>query len=390
MTPHTRHSPRAAAVAIAAYFFANGAVFASWVPRLPEIRESLGLSDTVLGMTLLGGGIGGVIVSLASGTIVDRFGSRRVTVITAVGLAAMLPLIAVAPTAALLFVTLLVIGGVDGLTDVAQNSQALQLQRAVRRSIVTRMHATWSIGTLVGGVAASRAAAAGISFTLQLTVTAAVLVVLTISAAPLLLPPEPAPADPSHVATGARGLPRLMLAGLFGVGVLAILAELPATEWAALVMVERFDVTVGAAGAGFVGVAAGAVLGRLAGDLFVDRIGPEPFRRSCGAVATVGLVVAATGAAPAITVAGLFVAGAGASGLFPMSVRRAGELIPGATGVAVFSSGARLGILLGPVLMGVVSDLTTRSIALVVVAGSAAASSTVIRLPPGPDATPPR
>lgn len=390
MTLQTRHSSRVTAVAIAAFFFANGATYASWVPRLPEIRRSLELSDTALGLTLLGGGVGGLLMSLASGRLVDHVGSRRATVVTSLTLSALLPLVAIAPRPAVLFGALVLIGAFDGLTDVAQNAQALQLQRSLSRSIVNRMHATWSIGTLIGGIVASRAAAQGVSFTAQLVVTAVVLMVLTVTAAPFLLPPEPL-VEHQVDADGRRLRPaRLLLAGLFGVGVLSILAELPATEWATLVMVERFELSVGAAGVGFVGFAAGAVIGRLAGDLLVDRFGAERFRRASAVVATVGLIVATTGPAPWVTVAGLFTAGVGASALFPMSVRRASELVPGANGVAMFSSGARLGILLAPPLMGLLSDATNRSVALLVIGGSAAAASAALRLPDGPGAAPPR
>lgn len=366
-------------------FFANGATFASWVPRLDEIREALDLSDTMLGVTLVGGGIGGLVTSAASGLLVDRVGSRAATIVTSVALSLALPLIAIAPSAGVLFAVLLVIGGFDGLTDVAMNSQALQLQRGVSRSIVNRMHATWSIGTLVGGVVASRAAAAGVTLRTQLLVTGAVLVVITLIAAPGLLRPEPA-LEPEYGGDGRRIRPgRLLLTGLFGVGVLAIMVELPATEWASLLMAERYGLEVGAAAMGFVGYTAGMVFGRLSGDVLADRFEAERFRRSSAAIAAIGIVVACTGGTPWITVMALFVAGAGGAAMFPMSVRRAGDLVPGATGVAMFSAGARLGILLGPPLMGALSDATDRSIALLLVGGTAAVASAVLRLP---DATP--
>lgn len=386
MTTQTRPDPRRTAVAIGAFFFANGAAYASWVPRLPEIRRSLDVSDTVLGLTLLGGGVGGLAVSLLSGVLVDRIGSRAATVVTSVALSVCLPLVALAPVPALLFATLVVIGALDGLTDVAMNSQALQLQRGTARSIVNRMHATWSIGTLVGGSAAAAAALAGVTFTTQLVVTSVALVALTVVAAPSLLPPAPVQ-EPARHADGSRVRPgRLLLAGLFGVGLLATVAELPATEWASLVMIERFDLSVGAAGIGFVAFTAGMVLGRLGGDAIADRLGAESYRRRAAAVAAVGLVVTAVAPVPWLAAAGFAVAGAGASALFPMAVRRAGDLVPGATGVAMFSAGARLGILVAAPVMGAASDLVGRSTALLLVGGSAAVASAVLRLP-DPDAS---
>lgn len=338
----------------------------------------------MLGLVLVGSGIGGLTMSLVSGILVDRVGSRAATVVTSLVLSLMLPLIAVAPAPAILFSVLLVVGGFDGLTDVAMNSQALQLQRGVARSILNRMHATWSIGTLIGGIVASSAAAAGVSLTVQLSVTSVVLVALVLGAAPFLLPPE-APLEPEYDVDGRRVRPgRLLLASLFGIGVLGILVELPPTDWSTLLMAERFTISAGVAGLGFVGYTGGMVLGRLSGDLLVDRFDPELVRRGSAAVAAIGLLVATTGALPVITILGLFVAGTGGAAMFPMSVRRAGDLVPGATGVAMFSAGARFGILAGPLLMGTLSDATSRSVALMLVAGTAAVVTAAVRLPEAP------
>lgn len=428
MDRHITHSPRATALAIGTIFFVNGATFGSWAPRLPEIRERLAVSDTVLGLTLVGGGLGGLVMSLVSGLLVDRVGSRAATVWTALVLLVVMPLVAVVPLPALFFILLLAIGGFDGLTDVAMNTQAIELQKGVSRSILNRMHATWSIGTLVSGVITSALATTWITLGWQLTVTALVLGAMVLVASRFLLAPEPmhsvgpatdlptgttgagtaaspaqtavadttavetTPGEHPAVETAAAAAPpssarpsRRLLAGLFGIGVLAVLVELPPTEWAALLMEERHGLSVGAAGLGFVGFTAGMVVGRLSGDLLVDRFDPERVRRVSGAVAGAGLLIATTGPVPVISVVGFVIAGTGAAAMFPMAVRRAGELVPGATGVAMFSSGARLGILLGPLLMGNLSDATSRSVALAFVGVAAAIPLVALRLPDAPD-----
>jgi hypothetical protein len=314
---------------------------------------------------------------------------------------------------------LVVIGSADGLTDVAMNAQALQIQHRMARSILTRVHAMWSVGTLTGGIIAAWAASASIALGLQLAVIAAAMALAIATCAPALLATDAglhehqpherlphqqhmndaAPGPPAPDAdqpTAARQVPSrattqwsVIMPGsitfvLFVVGILAILVELPPTEWASLVMIERFDVSVGAAGLGFVAFTAGMVLGRSTGDLFVDRFGPETFRRASAVIALLGVVIAATSFTPWIAMVGFFVAGSGGAALFPLAIRRAGELIPGAKGIAMFSSGARLGILLGPVVMGVLSDLSSRSIALLLLPGLAAAATALIRLPDRP------
>src|SRR3546814_448063 len=178
----------ASVLAIGVMFFVNGFAFGSWVPRLPEIREALDISDAALGLTLLGAGIGGVIMSGLSSRILERVGSRTAAVATSVALSLLIPGVAVAPSAIVLFVVLVVIGAIDGLTDVAQNSQALEVQGRIRRSIITRMHGAWSIGTLLGGLTSSWAARADLSFRVHLTVVAIALAAATLVARHWLLP----------------------------------------------------------------------------------------------------------------------------------------------------------------------------------------------------------
>ena len=132
---------RVAAAAIGAVFFVNGATLSSWTPRLPEVQADLGISDAALGLTLVGMGVGGLAASLFSGWLVDRRGSRTMTMTTSAAMSLWLPLLGVASTAVLVFAVLLVLGALDGLTDVAMNSQAVELQRHVGRSIITRFHA---------------------------------------------------------------------------------------------------------------------------------------------------------------------------------------------------------------------------------------------------------
>ena len=68
---------RRALQAVAAQFFVNGAVLASFVPRLPEIRDSLDLSLDELGAILTAGAALGLLASLWSPRIIAAFGTRR-------------------------------------------------------------------------------------------------------------------------------------------------------------------------------------------------------------------------------------------------------------------------------------------------------------------------
>jgi len=316
--------------------------------------------------------------------MVDRFGSRTMTACTSAGLCVCLPLMGIAPTAVLVFASLIVLGALDGLTDVAMNAQAVELQRRVGTSLITRFHAAWSAGAVTGGVLASRAADAGVSLRTQLIVTAVLLVVVTVASTMWLLPDHGAhiAVDVDAVAQPARCWPPAILLKLFLVGLAVALAESPPNEWAALMMSDRFDLGPGAAGLGFVAVAVGMFVGRLVGDHATDRFGLERTRRGGAAFAAAGTVVATVAPHPALAGAGLFVTGLGLSSLFPLLFRAASDLTRGShSGMAAFSSGARLGFLVASPAVGLIAGGASIGVAVLVVAGGAATVVAAGRLP---------
>jgi len=371
-----------ATLAIGAVFLVNGMTFSSWFARLPELRERLDVSDGALGLTLVGGGIGGLAVSIVSGAVVDRVGSRAATVATSLGLSTLLPLVGLASAAPLLFATLILLGALDGMTDVAMNAQAVQLHRDSGRSTMSRFHALWSAGAVIGGLIGSRAAAADVSLRLQLAMTAAVLVVITLGAARCLLPPAPRSQGAEHGLPARAPGHRPLLVRLFAVGAAVALTEMPPNDWSTLLMTDRFDVSDGTAGLGFVAVAAGMLVGRLLGDAVIARVGLERARRAGGLLALAGTVIATSVPTVIATSCGFFVAGLGIAVLFPVMFRTSGELIGGSTtGMAAFSSGARFGFLVAPPLVGLIAELTSIATAVLLVSGVAAVAVAASSLP---------
>lgn len=375
-----RHARPRARFAIAAVFFVNGCTFSSWSPRLPELQARLGVSDAALGVTLVGAGIGGLLASVVSGRMVDRFGSRTMTVVTSTGLSLGLPLVAWSPVAAALFAVLIALGALDGLTDVAMNAQAIELQRRLGSSILSRFHAVWSAGSLTGGVLASRAAEVGLDLRLQLVITAAILIGLTTLASRALL--TSAHRVPHSTSAPDRAWTRAILVRLLLIGMVVALVESPPVEWSALLMRDRFDISPGAAGLGFVAIAGGMLVGRLFGDHVTDRCGPELTRRGSAALAAVGVVVATLAPHPVLAGIGLVVAGLGIAALFPLLFRAASDLTHGShSGMAAFSSGARLGFLIASPAVGLLAGGTSIAVAVLVVSGGAAIAVAASRLP---------
>jgi MFS family permease len=344
--------------AVSALFLTNGALFASVLPRLPEIKATLELSDGQLGLALLGVGLGGLAASTGSRWLLPRLGSRRLAVGATVVLAALVPLIGLAPTRAVLFVVLLGVGVADALTDVAMNVSGVEAQRRLRRSVLGSMHAVWSIGAVSGAAVGSAAAALRVPLALHLAAVA-------VLCAGLALAVRRHVPDADGVGTGERGThvrlsPALVL--LCGLAVLAALLEDAPASWSAIYLTDHAGASPGVAGLGFTAFMTAMVAGRLVSDRLVDRFGVVALVRAGGLSAAAALALALLVGGTVVPVLAFAVVGLGAAPVFPAMVSAAGAM-PG-QGVAAVNVAARVGFLVSPPVVGSAADVTGLPLAL--------------------------
>jgi len=104
------NSSARARYAVGVIFFLNGAVLASWIPHIPEIKAMHGLSDGRLGCVLLAMSAGAILAMPVAGTLIGRLGSRTMTTAAALTFALVLPLPIVSPNVPLLALALFTLG----------------------------------------------------------------------------------------------------------------------------------------------------------------------------------------------------------------------------------------------------------------------------------------
>ena len=371
---------RAARAAVAACFFINAVLFANLVPRLPEVKDRLDLTNATLGAALAALPLGSLVSALASAALMRRFGSARVASWGLVVLAAAVWAAAVAPSWWLLAAALFVAGALDAVVDVAQNAHGLRVQRAYDRSILNAFHGVWSIGAVAGGLLGSVAAGLRVPLALHLGVVAVVFAGLALVARRRMLPgPD---RDDAVSATGPEEVPRggirAALPALAALGVLATagaFVEDAGSSWSALYL--RGEIAAGAAtaGLGFVALQGAMTVGRLTGDRVVDRFGQRRVARAGGVLIAVGMGLALAVPSLATTLVGFALAGLGVATLVP-AVYAAADELPGlrhGVGLTLVNWLLRIGFLLSPPLVGAIADATSLRVGLltVVVAGVA-------------------
>ncbi len=357
---------RRARAATAALFLTNGALFANMAPRLPEFKERLGLGEASYGLLVTAWPIGAMIAGMAAGWLIRRFGAGAVAVAGTILTGAALLGAGLAPGLWLVAFAFLCGGAMDAITDVAQNSHGLLVQRRYGRSILNSLHALWSVGALIGGLMAAGAMAAGLPLGVHFGISMLIFAAVALVAWRYCLPASAGRTEPEEVADGAvrtanpvtRRHIVMPMTALVLIAVAGTMVEDAGNSWATLYLGQGIGAPAALAATGYIAMVAAQFIGRILGDGMVDRFGQRAVAQLGGLMVVAGMGLAL--AFPSLwgTVAGFAAAGFGVATLVPATMDQADRLpglAPG-TGLTVVSWLMRLGFLLSPPLIGLMAE----------------------------------
>lgn len=345
--------------AVAVVFVVHGMLFASWTAHVPTVKAHLRLTDSALGLALLGAPVGSVAMSALAGWLVPRFGSKVVVRVGLVGYCAAGPFVGLAADLPELVAALLGWGAFQGMLDVAMNAQGIAVERASGRRIMSGFHGGWGVGAFLGAGAGSAGVAFGLSLSRQLVILGVVALAVTWLPTTVMLPDH----DGGQATVPVRQRFSRTVLILGAIAFATMLCEGASADWAAVYLRDHLGTSGGAAGLAYTGFALALVSVRLAG----LKVPTHRFVPSLAALATVGFAAAlAVDDAPA-AYAGYVCLGVGVGTVVPAAFSAAGRL-PGlhpGTGVATVAAVGWAGFLLGPPMIGGLASATSLRAALV-------------------------
>ncbi|WP_148863093.1 MFS transporter [Marinobacter fonticola] len=349
-------------------FFISGLGLAAWAPLVPFAKDRLGIGEGVLGLLLLCLGAGSILAMPVTGPLVTRLGCRRV-IVACTGLFCLaLPLMAGLSNIPGLVAALFLFGIGIGSVDVAMNMQAIVVERASGRSMMSGFHGLFSLGAIVG--------AAGMTLMLSLAVSpleatfcvVALIVLGLLLAMPNLLTAEGR--DDSTSDGPAFALPRGIVIIMGLVCFVSFLSEGAMLDWTAVFLISNLDVAAAHAGLGFAAFSVTMTLGRLLGDRVVARLGGPRVVMVGGFLAAAGMLL--TVFAPVWTVAliGCALIGAGCANIVPVMFTSVGRqtVMPEHTAVPAMATMGYMGVLVGPAGIGFLAEATSLSTSFFVLA----------------------
>ena len=342
--------------AVFVVFLLSGLCIASWVSRVPAVRDGLGLNTAEVGILIFGLSAGSIIGLICATWMLARFGARHAMItsiaITAVGLIAIGVGASLVFSFPLTFAGLALVGFGMGSVDVMMNVEAAAVEREIGKTLMPLMHACFSFGTVIGALLGAGASALRIGVAGHLVGMAA-LVIVGVIVAVRFIPMRPelgdihAPLTDASTATDATSATRasapagpdwrerlreslavwadlrLILIGVVMLGM--SFAEGSANDWIALAAVDGHDMSK-TSGALIFGVFAVAMTtGRVIGGPVIDRFGRVLVLRVCAVMGVTGLLLFILAPTDGLLYVGTVLWGIGASLGFPVGISAAAD-----------------------------------------------------------------
>lgn len=336
-------------------FALNALGLSAWFPRIPDVKQALGLDVLTLAFCLLAMPVGTMTGFLAVPRLIAAIGTR--TTARWGGSAFLLAFVgpALAPDAVTLGLALLLCGLTIATIEVSMNAKASQTERVLGRRIMTRCHAFWSFGTVAGALVAGAFAQAGVGFLGQQLVLAPLFAVASFLFAGQLVADDPAPAPAER--RGGFALPPRALVLLCLVPLGALLVEGGMMEWSALLLREWKGASPFATAATFSVFAVAMAFARLAGDRLAEAWGPRAVILRSGALMALGIVAFAFAPSLAVAVPAAAAVGAGCGNIYPLTMSMVGR-VPGPRpekNVATLALVAFTAFLIAPPFIGAIA-----------------------------------
>jgi MFS family permease len=340
-------------------FFIAGLGIAAWAPLVPYAKARAGLDEGTLGLLLLCLGVGSILAMPMAGLLASRFGCRRVAAGGTLLICAALPLLATVSSVPALIATLFMFGAGLGTVDSTVNLQAVIVERASGKNMMSGFHGMFSLGGIVGAAGVSGLLGLGISPLGAMLVVIAVLLLALLKAAPHLLPYGSESTGP------AFAVPHGIVLFIGGMCFIVFLAEGAALDWSAVFLTQERGIDTAYAGLGYAAFALTMTAGRLTGDRIVRRLGSTRVMVFGGLTAAAGLALATFAPAWEAALVGYALLGAGCSNIVPVLYTAVGKqtVMPEHIAVPAITTLGYAGILAGPALIGFIAHGSSLSFA---------------------------
>jgi MFS family permease len=343
-------------IAVSALFFLAGITFASWASRIPHIKEQLHLSDGALGSVLFALPLGLMTGLPIAGWAVTKFGSKATATFATILYPLTLITLGVATEVWQLVAGLFCFGLWGNMLNISVNTQAVGVESLYGRSIMASFHGVWSLAGFTGAGVGTLMVSAGVPPIAHFIVVAATMLLLVLVAHRYTLPADKGSGGKQTLF--AKPDRSILLLGLIAFSSMA--CEGTMFDWSGVYFSKIVKVPASSTTIGYVAFMCTMAAGRFASDRLLTRFGVKPMLRMSGILIASGIAIAILFPFIIPATIGFLLVGFGVSSVVPTVYGLAGKtktMSPGMA-LAAVSSISFFGFLLGPPLIGFISEAT--------------------------------
>lgn len=345
-------------------FFMAGFGLSVWAPLVPYVRERIEMTDAVFGLLLLCIGIGSLTWMPISGVLVARWGIRPVQLCSVALLALALASMALTDSIGWLGLALFCFGGSLGVIDVIMNIQAVLVETAVGRRLMSNFHGMYSLGAISGALVLTGLLSLGLAPEVGSFMMIGVIVAANLALARGYLPNR----APGGGLAFVRPTGLVMLVGLMCFVV--YLAEGAVLDWSALYLTGEKGLEVARGGLGYAAFALMVTIARFAGAPLVNSLGTARVIAFGGMLAAFGIGLSLTAEHWALALVGYGLCGLGCANVSPVLISSLSRQdgMPVQLAVTVATTIGFAGVLAGPAMMGMVAHFSSLGMAFALLA----------------------
>lgn len=344
-------------IAVALIYFSLGLCFSSWASRIPDIKTALHLNDALFGTILFALPVGIFLMMPISGRLVTRFSSRKVLLFALPGYTISLSNVGLVHEGWQLAIALFVFGVFGNMCNIAVNTQGVLTERLYGRPIMSSFHGGWSLagftGALVGLLMINLKMPVYWHF---VTVVLMVWTMIWINF-PFLIKTSLA----QRLAEPKRKLFSKPDHDLFQLGIIAfcsMASEGIMFDWSGIYFNDVVMAPSSLVILGYTSFMIMMATGRFIADYLIAKIGRKLLMQICGVLISTGLFTAVLLPYLVSSTIAFMMVGLGVSSIVPTVYSAAGRhaVIPPGIAIATVSSVGFLGFLMGPPLIGHISE----------------------------------
>ncbi|WP_431794241.1 MFS transporter [Bacillus altitudinis] len=317
--------------AIIVIFTMSGISISTWFSRTPEVRDLLQADTGTMGLILLGLSVGSIVGLILSNVFVRKKGGRVAIVVSAFLMFIGFSTLAIgAALSSTLIVTagLFLFGSGSGMCNVAMNLEGTEIEYQIKRTILPILHASFSIGTLIGAGAGILFIYLGVSVLIHL-LTIALLFFLSILICTRFIPhgtgKDSDETQTESVEASQTSWLNKRTISLAMIALCLAFVEGSANDWIPLAMVDGYQVSHSMSTVIYALFLCGMISGRLVSGRFIDRFGRVLLLRVAILSAAAGLFLVILKISLVVCMISIFLWGLGASLGFPLTISAAGD-----------------------------------------------------------------